>query len=96
MKTRPNRKKPHIAPEKAVAPDKGTTAFFCSTGDKRLPCKALFPAVFQHSEAIQGTLDNLLTETNYFRPRLAERPLADVVLTEGQRTTLKQRREVTI
>lgn len=94
MKTRPNRKKPYHAPEKAVVPDKGAAAFFCSTGSKRLSCKTLFPTVSQHPGTIHGIFDNLLPETHYFRRRLAERPLADVVLTEGQRTSLEKYREV--
>lgn len=80
--------------KKAVAPIKGAAAFSRSTGTKCLPRKKCFPAISQRQIRNSVESNNLLPETHYFRRRLAEHPIPNVVLTEGQRTSLGLLREV--
>ena len=70
-------------PKKAAVPDEGTAAFFRSTPFLDVPPKRSFPAIHRQVRKSVET-DNLWPKTHYFRLNLADGPMPDVVLIEGQ------------
>ena len=82
--------------KKAVAPNRGAAAFFCSTGI--LPLYGNFRkfAISQQPGQTEDSITfyNLLAETHYFRLNRAEPPFTNVVLTEGKKTAPFTFREV--
>ena len=74
-------------PTQAVAPNQGAAVFFCSTGTPFLWGSLRYYPVFQQQAQKEKFIvfHNLLTGKHYFRLNRAETPLANVVLTEGQK-----------
>lgn len=92
----PQSKKRIFSGEKAAAPTKGAAAFFCSTAFRLIPVGPPFPAISQHMQKEHAAIYNFLAEKDYFRPALAEGPVSNVVLTEGQGDPLGILREVAV
>ena len=82
--------------EKAVAPDKGAAAFFCSTESKGLSVKARTFFFYPHFPASDRPLQNFLPNKHYFRPGLVGGTTAVVLLSEGQEKPLASQREVAV
>ena len=83
-------------PTQAAAPKQGAAAFFCSTGILLLEESLRYFSISQQ-QAQRGkpiVFYNLLPEKHYFRLNRAETPLANVVLTEGQKCKHSAIREV--
>lgn len=83
-------------PIETAAPNQGAAVFFCSTGTPFLWGRLRYYPVFQQ-QVQKGefiVFHNLLTGKHYFRLNRAETPLANVVLTEGQKCKHSAIREV--
>lgn len=80
--------KPDRAQRKAVAPDHGAAAFFCSTFLCRFQGNTAFPAI-SREKAKCGALDNLLPDQHYFSVHLAKWPFNVAVRMKGQETVSK-------
>lgn len=83
-----------IAQKEAVVLFSRTTASFYSTGNKDKFEKDSNTAFFQCFTTVFRTFNNLLPKNHYFRPGLVARPLAVVLLIEGQGKTLESQQEV--
>lgn len=80
-------------PRKAVVPDKGTAAFFRSTGKRRLSYQRQHSGISLHFPTCRGSFNDFLPNRHYFRRRLAKHPLVTVVMIEGQAKPLETREE---
>ena len=83
-------------PIEAAAPKQGAAAFFCSTGIPLIYESLWYSLISQQTGQTGKTITfyNLLARKHYFRLNRAETPLANVVLTEGQKCKPSAIREV--